>query len=50
MPPPLEQVSDGTKQLVKYADLIGPPLLIIGYGLLRWRRRVAFKKAMEEQV
>jgi len=49
-PPPLEQVSDGTKQLVKYADLIGPPLLIIGYGLFRWRRRVAFKRAMEERA
>jgi hypothetical protein len=48
--PPLEQISDGTKQLVKYADLIGPPLLIIGYGLLRWRRRVAFKRAMEERL
>ena len=49
-PPPLEQISDGTKQLVKNADLIGPPILIIGNGLLRWRRRVTFKKAMEERV
>jgi gliding-associated putative ABC transporter substrate-binding component GldG len=49
-PPPLEQVSDGTKQFAKYADLVGPPLLIIGYGLFRWRRRVAFKRAMEERV
>ena len=49
-PPPLEQVSDGTKQFAKYADLVGPPLLIIGYGLFRWRRRAAFKRAMEERV
>jgi gliding-associated putative ABC transporter substrate-binding component GldG len=48
--PPLEQISDRTKQLVKYADLIGAPVLIIGYGLLRWRRRVAFKRTMEERA
>jgi hypothetical protein len=48
--PPLEQVSDGSKKIVKYANLIGPPLLIIVYGLFRWRRRVTFKKAMEAQV
>ena len=43
--PPLEQISDGTKKLLKYGDLILPPLLIIGYGLLRWRRRVALKRS-----
>lgn len=47
--PPLEQISDGTKQFLKYANLLGPPVLIIVYGLFRWRRRVAFKKAMEAQ-
>jgi hypothetical protein len=47
--PPLDQVADGTKRLLKYTNLIGPPILIIAYGLFRWRRRVAFKKAMEEQ-
>ena len=47
--PPLDQVSDGTKKLLKYSNLLGPPLIIIAYGLLRWRRRVAFKKAMEAQ-
>ena len=47
--PPLEQVSDGTKRLLKYADLIGPPILIVAYGLFRWRRRVAFRKAIEAQ-
>ena len=48
--PPLDQISDGTKKTVKYANLIGPPILIIAYGLLRWRRRVAFKRAMEAQL
>ncbi|MEX1274539.1 MAG: hypothetical protein WEE20_01305, partial [Bacteroidota bacterium] len=47
--PPLEQVSDGTKQLLKYANLAGPPLLIVLYGLFRWRRRVTFKRMMEAQ-
>jgi ABC-2 type transport system permease protein len=45
--PPLDQVSDSSKRLLKYTNLIGPPLLIIAYGLFRWRRRAAFKKAME---
>jgi gliding-associated putative ABC transporter substrate-binding component GldG len=45
--PPLEQISDGSKKTVKYTNLLGPPLLIIVYGLFRWRGRVAFKKAME---
>lgn len=47
--PPLDQVSDNTKRVLKYTNLIGPPVLIIAYGLFRWRRRVAFKKAMEAQ-
>ena len=48
--PPLEQISDGTKKLLKYGDLLLPPLLVIGYGLLRWRRRVAVKRSYEAQV
>jgi gliding-associated putative ABC transporter substrate-binding component GldG len=44
--PPLDQVSDGTKKLVKYGNLIAPPLLILGYGLLRWRVRKARKKVL----
>jgi gliding-associated putative ABC transporter substrate-binding component GldG len=48
--PPLDQISDGTKKLLKYGDLILPPLLVIGYGLLRWRRRVALRRSFENQV
>jgi ABC-type uncharacterized transport system involved in gliding motility auxiliary subunit len=48
--PPLDVVSDGTKRAVKYGNLALPPLMVIGYGLLRWRRRVAFKRAMEAQT
>jgi gliding-associated putative ABC transporter substrate-binding component GldG len=42
--PPLEQVSDGTKKAVKYANLIVPPVLVLGYGLFRWRLRRARRK------
>jgi len=48
--PPLEQISDGTKKLLKYSLLLLPPLLVIGYGLLRWRRRVALKRTLESQL
>jgi ABC-type uncharacterized transport system involved in gliding motility auxiliary subunit len=44
--PPLEQVSDGTKKMLKYGNLILPPLLILGYGLFRWRMRKARKKVL----
>ena len=44
--PPLEQVSDGTKKILKYANLVVPPLLVLGYGLFRWRVRKARKKMM----
>lgn len=47
--PQLEPVSDGTKQLLKYANLLAPPLLVIAYGLFRWRRRLALKRSLEFQ-
>jgi gliding-associated putative ABC transporter substrate-binding component GldG len=46
---PLEQVSDGTKKILKYGNLIVPPVLVLAYGLLRWRMRKARKKALELQ-
>jgi len=48
--PPLEQISDGMKKFLKYGNLVAPPVLIVLYGLFRWRRRVAFKKSMEAQL
>ena len=47
--PPLEQVSDGTKKMLKYGNLALPPLLVLGYGLMRWRMRKARRKALEVQ-
>lgn len=45
--PPLEQVSDGSKKMYKFGNMIVPPLLVLGYGLLRWQMRKAKKKALE---
>ena len=42
--PPLEPVSDGSKQAIKYTNMILPPLLVLGYGLMRWRKRQFMKK------
>ncbi len=48
--PPLEQISDTMKKVVKYGLLVFPPFIVVGYGLYRWRKRVAWKKALETQV
>jgi ABC-type uncharacterized transport system involved in gliding motility, auxiliary component len=48
--PPLEQVSDATKKILKYGALVLPPFLVIGYGLMRWRRRIALKRSLENQL
>lgn len=45
--PPLEQLDDGTRRMLKYGNMIAPPLLIALIGFLRWRRRVAFKRAFD---
>jgi len=47
--PPLEQVSDGAKKAIKYANLVVPPVLVLGYGFICWRMRKARRKAMEMQ-
>ncbi len=35
----LRETSDGTKAFVKYANMAGPLLLVMLFGLARWRRR-----------
>ena len=47
--PPLEPVSDSTRRWVKYSNLALPPLLVIGYGIARWRMRKTRKRALEIQ-
>ncbi len=48
--PPLEPVGDGTKKLVKYANLGLPPLLVIAYGIIRWRLRKSRTRLLELQM
>ncbi|KPL06954.1 hypothetical protein AMJ86_06420, partial [bacterium SM23_57] len=36
---PLTEVSTGTKRFVKYANIIGPPILVILLGIARWMIR-----------
>lgn len=47
--PQLDQVDDSTKKIAKYANLVLPPLFVLGYGAFRWRMRKARKKALEIQ-
>jgi gliding-associated putative ABC transporter substrate-binding component GldG len=42
-PKPLSSIEDSTKVLVKYGMLAGPPLLVLVYGLIRWRKKKAAK-------
>ncbi len=46
---PLEQVEDGTKRILKYVNLLLPPLIVVSYGVFRWRRRAFLKRALELQ-
>lgn len=48
--PPLDPVSDGMKPVVKYVNLVLPPVLVIIYGLVRWRRRLARKRLIEKRT
>jgi gliding-associated putative ABC transporter substrate-binding component GldG len=41
---PLRQVEDSTVTLAKYGNIIGVPLLLIGFGLARWRVRRASRE------
>lgn len=36
---PLEEVSEGNRSLVKYANVFGPPLLVVLFGIWRWQSR-----------
>lgn len=42
-PKPLDTIEDSTKAFVKYGMLVGPPLLVLAYGLVRWRKKKASK-------
>lgn len=42
-PKPLDSIEDSTKTIVKYGMLAGPPVLVLLYGLFKWRRKKASK-------
>jgi len=47
---PLDPLGDGTKKTLKYIDILAPPFIVAAYGIFRWRKRTALKKAFEAQV
>jgi len=41
---PLEELDPGTRSRIKWANLIAPSLLVVIFGLGRWRRRVSARR------
>ncbi len=46
---PLMEVDDAAKARWKWLNVLLPPVLIIAYGLLRWRREAGRARMLEEQ-
>ena len=44
---PLDEVSEGTKSLVKAINLAIPPFIVILLGIIRWRWRITMRKRLE---
>lgn len=42
-PKPLKNIEDSTKKIVKYGLLAVPPVIVLLYGMFRWRRRKALQ-------
>lgn len=38
-PKPIKPIDDSVRKVLKWGLLVVPPLLVLGYGLFRWRRR-----------
>ena len=45
---PLTDMADGTKQTLKWLNIILPAGLVIIFGLLRWKRNRMKRKMLEE--
>jgi gliding-associated putative ABC transporter substrate-binding component GldG len=41
---PLEELDPGARARIKWANLLGPSLLVVIFGLARWRRRVSARR------
>lgn len=42
--PPLEKGDEATRQLAKWGNIVGIPLLLIVFGIIRWRVRASRRK------
>jgi len=45
---PLRALADGTRAQLKWFNILLPPVLIIGYGIARWRREIRRANALGE--
>jgi ABC-type uncharacterized transport system involved in gliding motility auxiliary subunit len=36
---PIAEISDGTRNVVKYGNIVGLPMAFVAFGLVRWRVR-----------
>jgi len=43
---PLKKISEGSKKALKYGNILGIPILVILFGMVRWRIRKQAKKIM----
>jgi ABC-type uncharacterized transport system involved in gliding motility auxiliary subunit len=46
---PLQVLEDAAKAWWKWFNILMPPVLIIAYGLIRWRREMGRARALEER-
>ena len=46
---PLAELDDAEKARWKWVNVLLPPVLIVAYGLLRWRREAGRARMLEEQ-
>lgn len=48
--PPIDpELSDGARNAVKYGNVVGVPLLLVFYGLVRWRTRESRRRRLNQQ-
>ncbi len=44
---PLDELSDGSRRFWKWLNIVLPALLVVGFGLLRWRKNLGKRKLLE---
>jgi gliding-associated putative ABC transporter substrate-binding component GldG len=47
--PPLAELSDGVRGVVKWGNAVGVPLLLLFYGFIRWQTREARRRRLNQQ-